>query len=64
MSAVPESLPCRQAEYDQVYTFVELRLQERSGGLVLCILFLTNNTHTNNNTKHCTHASVHTPAYT
>ncbi|XP_040262854.1 origin recognition complex subunit 1 [Bufo bufo] len=32
VSAVPESLPCREQEYQDVYSFVESKLLDRTGG--------------------------------
>jgi len=32
VSAIPESLPCRQEEYNEICSFVESRLLDHSGG--------------------------------
>lgn len=31
-SSVPESLPCRDKEYEDIYCFLESKLRERVGG--------------------------------
>ena len=32
VSAVPETLPCREDEYDTIYTFIQECLQDGTGG--------------------------------
>lgn len=32
VSAVPESLPCREQEFQDIYNFVESKLLDRTGG--------------------------------
>lgn len=32
MSAVPESLPCREQEFQDIYSFVEAKIMDGTGG--------------------------------
>lgn len=33
VSAVPESLPCREQEFQDIYSFVEAKIMDGTGGL-------------------------------
>ena len=37
MSALPDSLPCREDEFADIYQFVQSKISDSTGGYVLCV---------------------------
>lgn len=37
VSAVPDSLPCRETEFEDIFNFVESKILDGTGGSVFCI---------------------------